>query len=69
VLVYLKAEREWLWARIVERREKGLDADSAATITKALLNQYVDGFDVPRDEGEIVIDVQKYCVGGSQNKV
>ena len=58
VLVYLKAEREVLWKRICERRRKEVNADSAREISSALLDQFVRGFEVPEDEGEIVIRVE-----------
>jgi predicted kinase len=57
ILVYLKAERDVLWKRICERREKGLNAHSAREITPALLDQFVQGFEAPDGEGEIVIPV------------
>ena len=58
VLVYLKVERDVLWKRICERREKGVNADSAREISGDLLDQFVQGFDVPKGEGEIVITVE-----------
>ena len=58
VLVYLKAERDVLWNRICERREKTLDADSAREISPALLDRFVRGFEVPEGEGEIVVTVK-----------
>ena len=58
VLVYLKAERDVLWKRICERRRKEVNADSAREISSALLDQFVRGFEVPEDEGEIVIRVE-----------
>ncbi len=57
ILVYLNAKRRLLWERICERREKGVDADSALEISEELLDQYIEGFEVPRGEGEIVIQV------------
>jgi hypothetical protein len=47
-----------LWRRIQERRAKGVDADSALDIGEELLSSYVEGFDVPNGEGEIVVEVQ-----------
>jgi predicted kinase len=58
VLVYLKAERDVLWKRICERRGKGVNADSAREISPALLDQFVQGFEGPEGEGEIVITVE-----------
>jgi len=57
VLVYLKAERDLLWKRICERREKGLDADSAREINPSLLDQFVQGFEAPKGEGEVIVAV------------
>jgi predicted kinase len=58
VLVYLKAERDVLWKRICERRRKEVNGDSAREISSALLDQFVRGFEVPEDEGAIVITVE-----------
>jgi len=57
-LVYLKADRDLLWRRIRERREKGINADSALDIKEELLDSYVEGFEAPQGEGEIVVDVE-----------
>lgn len=59
VLVYFKAERELLWKRIRERREKGVNADSAREISLALLDSFVQGFEAPDGEGEIVVTVER----------
>lgn len=56
VLVYLKAPKEVLWQRIGSRREAGVTADCALEISKELLDMFYDNFDVPRGEGEIVVD-------------
>lgn len=58
VLVYLKAERGVLWRRIRERASAGKTADSALDIDEALLDRYVEGFEEPEGEGEIVVEVQ-----------
>ncbi|KAB5559518.1 ATP/GTP-binding protein [Coniochaeta sp. 2T2.1] len=60
VLVYFKAERNVLWRRICERKAKGAstDGDGALEISKQLLDRYVEGFDVPDGEGEIVIELK-----------
>ena len=58
ILVYLKAERDVLWKRICERRKNGINADSAREISPALLDQFVQGFEVPDGEGEIIITVK-----------
>lgn len=57
ILVYLKAERDVLWRRIRQRRENGINADSALDIKEDLLDAYVGGFEAPEGEGEIVIEV------------
>ncbi|KAJ1567938.1 hypothetical protein HK096_008116 [Nowakowskiella sp. JEL0078] len=55
VLVHLKANRDLLVRRIMERREKGIDANSAAELTPEIIDQYIAGFEVPQGEGEIVL--------------
>ncbi|KAI1385769.1 P-loop containing nucleoside triphosphate hydrolase protein [Hypoxylon trugodes] len=58
VLVYFNAkDKDFIWNRIVTRRQQGVNADSALVITKEILDRYWDGFDVPLDEGEIIIEV------------
>jgi len=56
ILVYLKADRDLLWKRICERRADGINADCALDISPELLDQYVEGFEAPVNEGEIVIE-------------
>lgn len=56
VLVYLTAPKQVLWERIQGRRAAGVNADSALVISKELLDFFYDGFDVPKGEGEIVVD-------------
>ena len=56
VLVYLKATKDVLWRRICARREASINADSALEISEELLDTYFDGFEVPKGEGEIVVD-------------
>ncbi|OIW22759.1 P-loop containing nucleoside triphosphate hydrolase protein [Coniochaeta ligniaria NRRL 30616] len=65
VLVYFKADKELLWKRICERRSRGVNADSALDISQVLLDAYVEGFEVPVGEGEIVIDVEEAARSGS----
>ncbi|KAJ9156222.1 hypothetical protein NKR23_g1210 [Pleurostoma richardsiae] len=57
VLVHLRAGEELLWRRICERSARERNADSALDISRELLRQYVEGFEEPVGEGEIVIDV------------
>lgn len=58
VLVYFHPKsKEFIWNRIQKRRQEGINADSAYEITKEVLDQYWDGFEVPRNEGEIVIEI------------
>jgi hypothetical protein len=57
VLVYLEADRETLWRRIRKRKDGALDADSAFEMTEEILDGYMIGFEVPKDEGEIVLKV------------
>jgi len=54
-LIYLKANSELLRARLRERSER-FDANAAFTITDDILEAYLDGFEEPLDEGEIVIE-------------
>ena len=56
VLVYLKVPKEVLWQRICDRREAGVNADSALEISKELLNVFFEGFEVPHGEGEVVVE-------------
>lgn len=67
VLVYLDAGRDLLWNRIQRRRAErdSLDAkdperngDSAFDIDDETFAMYLDGFEPPRGEGEIVIKVE-----------
>ncbi|SCN71881.1 related to ATP/GTP-binding protein [Fusarium fujikuroi] len=67
VLVYLDAGRDLLWNRIQRRRAErdSLDAkhpkrngDSAFDINDETFAMYLDGFEPPRGEGEIVIKVE-----------
>lgn len=55
VLLYFQVPRDVLWSRICARRKAGVDADCALEISKELLDEFVDGFDVPNGEGEIVL--------------
>jgi predicted kinase len=57
VLVYLKASKEVLWRRILERKGKERDADSAFDMTEEIFEGYWRGFEEPDGEGEVVIEV------------
>lgn len=58
VLVYLHAKRkETLWKRIVNRRAKEINADSALDITQDILDRYWDGFEAPAGEEDLLIDL------------
>lgn len=58
IMVYFKAtDKEALWRRICERSAKTRDANSALDITRATFDTYWAGFEVPHDEGEIVVEV------------
>lgn len=59
VLVYLSAPKSVLWERIQARRAEGLDADNMYDISAQMLDMFYDGFNVPSEEGEIVIDTTK----------
>lgn len=57
VLVHLKTpDRATLRERIRRRREVEVNADSAYLITEDVLDMYLEGFEVPVGEGEIVVD-------------
>lgn len=56
VLVYLKVPRSVLWERICARRIADVNADSALEIGSELLDKFYDGFEVPNNEGEIVLE-------------
>ncbi|KAF4440959.1 integral membrane PTH11 [Fusarium acutatum] len=67
VLVYLDASRDLLWNRIQRRRAErdSLDAndperngDSAFDIDDETFDMYLDGFEPPSGEGEIIIKVK-----------
>ncbi|WPH04905.1 P-loop containing nucleoside triphosphate hydrolase protein [Acrodontium crateriforme] len=58
VLVYFNIPKEVLLRRIRERRDGYLNADNAREISDDLLGQFIDGFDVPDEEGEIVINYE-----------
>ncbi|KFY42255.1 hypothetical protein V494_02502 [Pseudogymnoascus sp. VKM F-4513 (FW-928)] len=55
VLVYLKTDVSELRRRIEERAAAGLDADSAFKMTPEIFDRYVNGFEKPVGEGELVI--------------
>lgn len=56
VLVSIRIDEEVLWRRINERRRKGVDANSALEISEDLFRMYVDNFEHPEGEGEIVVE-------------
>lgn len=58
VLVYFKpADNELLWARIQERSRAERDANSAFDISREIFERYCEGFDVPSEEGEVIVDI------------
>ncbi|WP_449620867.1 AAA family ATPase [Robertmurraya sp. Marseille-Q9965] len=54
-LIYLKVSPEVLRARLKER-SKRFDANAAFTITEDILTSFLNGFEVPTQEGELVIE-------------
>jgi predicted kinase len=54
VLVYLECDAATLWKRIQARETAGLDADSAFKMTPERLTTYLNGFQPPVDEAQIV---------------
>lgn len=58
VLVYFHpTQKELLWERIQRRYEEGKDANSAFKISRKMFEKYWDGFDIPLNEGEVVLSV------------
>ena len=55
VLVYLMVPKEELWRRIVQRRNEGVNADSARELSWELLGMYLEDFEEPKGESEVVI--------------
>lgn len=56
VLVFLRVGKEELWKRIEGRRMGVRGPDSAREIEWSLLGEFVEGFEEPVGEGEIVIE-------------
>ncbi|MNR36403.1 hypothetical protein D3C85_1543150 [compost metagenome] len=54
-LIYLKVNPDELRERL-KIRSLRLDANAAFTITEELLTTFLNGFEEPKDEGEIVVD-------------
>jgi predicted kinase len=54
-LIYLKVHPEELRKRLKIRSQR-FDANAAVTITEEILTTFLNGFEEPRDEGEIVIE-------------
>ncbi|KAK4450207.1 P-loop containing nucleoside triphosphate hydrolase [Podospora aff. communis PSN243] len=58
ILVFFRpASRDVIWKRLQHRRRAGIDADSAYDITPEILDGYWKGFENPKGEGEVVVDV------------
>ena len=49
-------EKQLLWQRIRDKREKEVNANSALDISRELLEEYVRGFENPDGEGEIIVE-------------
>ncbi len=54
-LIYLKVHPDELRKRLKIRSQR-FDANAAFTITEEILTTFLNGFEEPRDEGEIVIE-------------
>ncbi|KQX62637.1 AAA family ATPase [Paenibacillus sp. Root444D2] len=54
-LIYLKVHPDELRTRLKIRSQR-FDANAAFTITEDILTTFLNGFEEPRDEGEIVIE-------------
>ena len=54
-LIYLKVQPNDLRKRLKIRSQR-FDANAAFTITEEILTSYLNGFEVPKGEGEIVIE-------------
>jgi len=57
-LIYLKVCPDVIRKRLAER-SKRCDANAAFPITEDILTSYLNGFEVPSDEGEIVIETNE----------
>ena len=57
VLIYLKASKKVLWERIQRRKAGPNTAESAFDVTEGILDQYIEGFEAPDGEGDIVLEV------------
>lgn len=55
-MVFLKVGREELWRRIEGRRMGVRGPDSAREIGWEVLGEFVEWFEVPVGEGEVVVD-------------
>lgn len=57
--MFFNAEEEVLWKRIEERRmkaeTKGRDADDAVLVTRAMLSQYIRGFERTEDDEDAIV--------------
>ncbi|PWW04763.1 putative kinase [Paenibacillus cellulosilyticus] len=54
-LLYLRVQPDELRRRLKVRSER-FDANAAFPITEELLHTFINGFEEPKDEGEIIID-------------
>ena len=55
LLLHLRASREALEERLLRRSER-FDANAAFPISEQLLDRYLQGFETPSGEGEIIVD-------------
>lgn len=57
-LIYLKVPPNNLRKRLRIRSQR-FDANAAFTITEEILSSFLEGFEVPSDEGEIIVEVKE----------
>ena len=58
ILVYLEVDdKEYLWRRICARSAEARNANSALDISRELFETYWAGFEHPKGEGELTLDV------------
>ncbi|MOA29786.1 hypothetical protein D3C78_1508240 [compost metagenome] len=56
-LIYLKVHPDELRERLRIRSQR-FDANAAFTITEEILSSFLEGFEIPSGEGEIIIEAK-----------
>ena len=58
MLVYFRpSDKQSSWARVCKRAKNTKDANSAYDITEDTFDRYYENFEIPADEGEVIIEV------------